>query len=78
MCFCQVFNAIFQGLGFWKQSTALSFIRQGVVLIPMLVILEKAIGMYGLVFAAPVADTTALILGFILYSRVAAKTLKKL
>ena len=78
MCFCQVFNAIFQGLGFWKQSTALSFIRQGVVLIPMLVILEKAIGMYGLVFAAPVADTTALVLGFILYSRVAAKTLKEL
>ena len=78
MCFCQVFNSIFQGLGFWKQSTALSFIRQGVVLIPMLIILEKVIGMYGLVFAAPVADTAALALGFILYGRVAAKTLKKL
>lgn len=76
MCFCQVFNAIFQGLGFWKQSTALSFVRQGVVLMPMLVILEHVIGMYGLVFAAPVADTTALILGFILYARVSAKTLK--
>jgi len=47
-----------------------------VVLIPMLVILEHVIGMYGLVFAAPVADTTALILGFILYARVSAKTLK--
>lgn len=76
MCFCQVFNAIFQGLGFWKQSTALSFIRQGIVLIPMLIILERVIGMYGLVFAAPVADTAALILGFVLYSRVASKTLK--
>lgn len=71
MCFVQLYNAIFQSMGKWKQSLFLSVMRQAGFLIPLLIILNKAIGMYGLVFAQPIADTITLVIGAVLYFKTA-------
>lgn len=67
MCFTNLFSTIFQAMGKWVQSLMLSLTRQAIVLIPMLIILNTAIGEMGLVYAQPIADTIALITGIILY-----------
>ena len=67
MCYTCLFNSIFQAIGKWKQSMALSLLRQAVFLIPMLIILNNTIGMYGLVWAQPISDTVALIAGIGIY-----------
>lgn len=71
MTFIFLFNAIFQAMGMWKRSLALSVLRQGIIFIPALFILEHLMGMYGLVWSQPVADTIALSLGVLLYRQVA-------
>lgn len=60
-------NSIFQAMGMWKRSTLLSAIRQGVLFIPLMILLNRVMGMYGLVWSQPVADTLSLLLGFGLY-----------
>lgn len=67
MCFTNLFGSIFQAMGKWIQSLALSLIRQGVLLIPLLIILNRYLGEMGLVYSQPIADTSALITGIILY-----------
>ena len=71
MCFVQLYNAVFQSMGKWKQSLFLSVMRQAGFLIPLLIILNKVIGMYGLVYAQPIADTVTLIVGAALYFKTA-------
>lgn len=75
MCFTNLFCSIFQAMGKWKQSLALSVIRQGLLLIPLIIIFGNVIGETGLVCAQPVADTVTLFSGIIMY-RVLAKKLK--
>ena len=67
MCFTNLFGSIFQAMGKWKHSLAISIIRQVVVLMPMLVIMNILVGEIGLVCAQPVADTVTLIAGIVLY-----------
>lgn len=67
MCFTNLFGTIFQAMGKWIQSLVLSIVRQGVLLIPLLIILNKSLGEMGLVYSQPIADTVALIMGFVLY-----------
>lgn len=67
MCFTNLFGTIFQAMGKWVQSLVLSVVRQGVLLIPLLIILNKSLGEMGLVYSQPIADTVALIMGFVLY-----------
>lgn len=71
MTFIFLFNAIFQAMGMWKRSLLLSVLRQGVIFIPCLIVMEGMVGMYGLIWSQPVADTLALILGVLLYRQVA-------
>ena len=67
MCFTNLFNCIFQAMGKWFQSLMLSVIRQAVLLIPLLIILNKCFGVYGLVLSQPIADTVALAIGIFMY-----------
>ena len=67
MTFVFLFNAIFQAMGRWKRSLGLSVLRQGVIFIPAMLILGRAMGMYGLIWAQPLADTIALCVGVLLY-----------
>ena len=67
MCFTNLFSSVFQSMGKWVHALVLSVIRQAGFLFPLLVILNLLMGEMGLVFAAPIADTCALLLGIVLY-----------
>ncbi len=54
MCFVMLFNSIFQAMGKWKQSMFLSAFRQALLLIPLLIILNRVMGLYGLVWSQPI------------------------
>ncbi len=63
MCFTNLFSSVFQSMGKWAHSLALSVIRQVGFLFPLLIVLGRLVGEMGLVCAAPVADTCALLIG---------------
>ena len=73
MCFTNLFSSVFQSMGKWAHSLALSVIRQAGFLFPLLILLNQVMGEMGLVCAAPVADTCALLLGIFLYRRLVRK-----
>lgn len=67
MCFVNLFNTIFQAMGKWQPSLFLSLFRQALLLIPLLILLNHLVGLYGLIWSQPISDTCSLILGIILY-----------
>lgn len=67
MCFTNLFSSIFQSMGKWAHSLALSVVRQAGLLFPLLVIMNTFVGEIGLVYAQPTADTISLLLGTTLY-----------
>ena len=73
MTFIFLFNSIFQAMGLWKRSLLLSVLRQGLIFIPCLFLMDHFLGMYGLVWSQPVADWISLGLGILLYAQVAGK-----
>lgn len=68
MCFTNLFTSIFQSMGKWAHSLALSVIRQAGLLVPLLVLMNHLMGETGLVCAPPIADTLSLLLGTVLYA----------
>ena len=52
----------FTSIGNVKQGIIISLSRQGFFLIPLLVILPTFLGLNGVLYAAPIADTLACIL----------------
>lgn len=73
MTFIFLFNSIFQAMGMWKRSLLLSVLRQGLIFIPCLFLMNAVVGMYGLVWAQPVADSISLLLGIGLYVSVSGE-----
>lgn len=67
MCFTNLFSSIFQAMGKWVQSLALSVIRQVGLLLPLLIVLSIYVGEMGLVYAQPVADSITLVIGIVIY-----------
>ena len=67
MCFVNLFNTIFQAMGKWQPSLFLSLFRQALLLIPLLIVLDHVLALYGLIWSQPISDTCSLILGIILY-----------
>ncbi len=67
MCFTNLFSSIFQAMGKWAQSLALSVIRQAGLLFPLLIIMNTFVGETGLVCAQPISDTISLFIGSIFY-----------
>ena len=67
MCFTNLFSSIFQAMGKWIHSLALSVIRQIGLLIPLLAILSRLVGEMGLICAQPAADTISLLVGIGIY-----------
>jgi Na+-driven multidrug efflux pump len=67
MCFTNLFSSIFQAMGKWIHSLALSVIRQIALLIPLLAILSRLVGETGLICAQPAADTVSLLVGIGIY-----------
>ena len=74
MCFTNLFGSIFQAMGKWIPSLAISIVRQVVLLMPLLVILQALMGEFGLICAQPIADTVTLLVGVVLYVSLMRKT----
>lgn len=62
-----VFTFSFQAMGKAVPSLILSISRQGLVYIPLVIILNTAIGLEGLIYAQPTADIFCLILAIIIF-----------
>lgn len=73
MCFTNLLGSIFQAMGKAMESLALSLIRQGAIMIPLLLILNRIYGEMGLVCSQPAADNITLIIGICLYIKVIKK-----
>ena len=67
MCFTNLFSSIFQAIGKWAHSLALSVIRQAGLLFPLLIIMNYFVGEIGLVYAQPISDTVSLFVGITFY-----------
>lgn len=62
-----VFMFMFQAMGRPLPSLVLSLSRQGFVFLPVLVIAKKLIGLEGIIYAQPIADTGALIIAILIF-----------
>ncbi|MGE4213953.1 MAG: MATE family efflux transporter [Anaerotignaceae bacterium] len=61
---------VFQAMGKAIPSMILSFSRQGIIFIPVLIVSNALIGLNGLVFAQPAADICSTLLSIFLYYKV--------
>lgn len=73
MCFTNLFCSIFQAMGKGFESLTLSVVRQGFLLVPLLLVLNRLFGEMGLVCSQPAADNITLIIGIVLYIKVIRK-----
>lgn len=63
-----VLNFAFQGMGKGVQSLILSVGRQGIIYIPLLLILRAAVGLEGIIWAQAVADFVCVIMSLVMFS----------
>lgn len=67
LCLSNMIGSVFQAMGSWLESLLLTVLRQGVLQISLMLILNRLIGETGLVCAQPIADNATMILGVFLY-----------
>lgn len=71
-----VINFSFQGMGKGIQSLILAASRQGLVYLPLIIIMDKLVGVEGIIWAQPTADFVCVAISLIMLSSV-MKKLKK-
>ncbi len=71
-----IINFAFQGMGKGFQSLMLAVGRQGLIYLPLLFIMDKLVGLEGIIWAQPTADFICIIASIIMYRAVLSK-LKK-
>ena len=71
-----IINFSFQGMGKGFQSLMLAIGRQGLVFLPLLFIMDKLIGLEGIIWAQPAADYVCIILSIVMMA-VVVKNLEK-
>lgn len=71
-----IYNFAFQGMGKSIPSLVLSLGRQGLIFLPLLIIMSKFVGFNGIVYAQPAADLLCVVLAAVMFAAVNAK-LKK-
>jgi Na+-driven multidrug efflux pump len=59
----------FQAMGMGKQSLVLSSLRQGLVNIPLLFIMNGIFGLYGIVWTQLIADVITGVISYIVYRK---------
>lgn len=69
-----IINFAFQGMGKGIQSLILASSRQGLVFLPMLFIMDHLVGLDGIIWAQPAADSFCIVLSIVMFTI----TLKKL
>lgn len=70
------FISFFQAVGHGKLSLLLALLRKGIVDIPLMIILNMIIPVYGIVFATPLADIICCVAALLCFVSFAAKHLK--
>lgn len=63
----------FQAMGMGKQSLVLSSLRQGLVNIPLLFIMNKLFGLYGIVWTQLISDVITGVISYIVYRKSLSK-----
>ena len=71
-----IINFSFQGMGMGGKSLILAISRQGIVFLPLLIIMDNLIGLEGIIWAQPTADYACVILSVIMFA-VMIKRIKK-
>ena len=66
----------FQAMGMGKQSLILSSLRQGVVNIPLLFLMNSIFGLYGIVWTQLISDVITAVISYALYRRSLGKLMK--
>ena len=61
-------SVVIQSFGNVKKATALSFIRQIILFIPIALILTNIFGLYGAIYAGPIADTICFIVVIFIFT----------
>ena len=61
-------SVVIQSFGNVKKATALSFIRQIILFIPIALILTNIFGLYGAIYAGPIADTICFIVVIFIFA----------
>ncbi len=68
---------VFQALGYGKASLFFSVLRQGILLIPAILILPRFYGVYGVILAQPFADALTFLISICIYIPFIKKLKKK-
>lgn len=71
------YNFAFQGMGKPIPTLILSTGRQGLIFLPMLIIMSKLKGFDGIIFAQPTADLVCIVLAFVMFNIVINKIKKQ-
>lgn len=71
------FNFAFQGMGKPLPTLILSLGRQGLIFLPLLIVMNKYVGFDGIVYAQPTADLFCVVLAFIMFLIVVKQQKKK-
>lgn len=66
----------FQAMGLGKQSLLLSSLRQGLVNIPLMFLMNSLFGLYGLIWTQLISDVITVVISFIVYEHTYKKLLK--
>ena len=74
---CFIYVHFFQAVGKGNMSLFLTVLRWGIFNIPMLFILNRIIGMYGIVWSQLVSDTAVALISFAVYERFVKTKLEK-
>lgn len=69
----QLLNTTFQAMGKGTQSLILTSCRQGLINIPLLFLMNRVGGLYGLIWTQSIADALTLCISFTLYTRIIRK-----
>lgn len=70
------FNFAFQGMGKAVPSLVLSLGRQGLIFLPLLIVMNRFVGFNGIVYAQPVADLVCVVLAAVMFLIINAKIKK--
>ncbi len=66
-------NTTFQAMGKGMQSFVLTACRQGLVAMPLMLLMNAAFGLFGLIWCQPVSDAITVIISFTLYYTIMKK-----
>ncbi|MCQ4635715.1 MATE family efflux transporter [Anaerovorax odorimutans] len=75
MCLFQMYNAIFQAVGLWKQALLLTVCRLGIFFPAAALGADALFSLRGLMFSQPLSDTLTLLLCMLAYRRMNSRLL---